>query len=189
LRAQMRAQRKAISVPVRKAAARKLAQQALKHQAIHRARTLALPLSFASEIDTQPLLNALLRAGKRVYVPKVRQGKMIFVRYAAPFQRHALGFRQPARSQPRLLKQDLDVLLLPLLAFDAQGNRLGQGGGYYDRYLAGTRFYRCYGLAFACQQVAHVPTETHDARLHGVFTEQRFCRASTAWAGLNDPSP
>jgi 5-formyltetrahydrofolate cyclo-ligase len=68
-----------------------------------------------------------------------------------------------------------DVLLIPLLAFDATGYRLGYGGGYYDRTLSALRAQKpviAIGIAYAGQQVAAVPHEAHDQRLDGVLTEE-----------------
>jgi 5-formyltetrahydrofolate cyclo-ligase len=88
---------------------------------------------------------------------------------------------QPPPGTARALRR-LDLILLPLLGYDAQGQRLGQGGGYYDRTLArlgkARRPLRI-GLAYACQQLATLPVEDHDRPLHAVLTErglQRFSR-------------
>jgi 5-formyltetrahydrofolate cyclo-ligase len=64
-----------------------------------------------------------------------------------------------------------DLVITPLLAFDAEGGRLGQGGGYYDRTFAASAEAIRIGLAYSGQLLAGLPIEPHDARLHGILTE------------------
>jgi 5-formyltetrahydrofolate cyclo-ligase len=83
---------------------------------------------------------------------------------AGPF-----GIMEPATEQPIITP---DILIVPLLGFDAKGSRLGQGGGYYDRYLARHPNCAVIGLAWSVQQVADIPTEPHDRKMHAIITEQ-----------------
>ena len=76
-----------------------------------------------------------------------------------------------------------DWLLVPLLAFDRRGGRLGYGGGFYDRTLAGLPGAVAIGCAFAAQEVAAVPMEAHDIRLHGVVTELGLTSPLPLWEG------
>lgn len=79
-----------------------------------------------------------------------------------------------------------DVLLVPLLAFDRQGGRLGYGAGYYDRTIADLRAsgrVRTLGLAFAAQEVAVTPRENHDVLLDGVVTETGLLEVMAAGSG------
>jgi 5-formyltetrahydrofolate cyclo-ligase len=69
-----------------------------------------------------------------------------------------------------------DIILVPLLAFDRQGRRLGQGGGHYDRLLARNPQAKAVGLAYAAQEVPLVPTEPHDRRLDWILTEREAIR-------------
>jgi 5-formyltetrahydrofolate cyclo-ligase len=89
----------------------------------------------------------------------------------------AFGLMEPQPAQPELLP---DLVLVPLLAFDRQGGRLGYGKGYYDRTLAklraGPRPPVAIGLAFADQEVADVPTGPHDVALDAVVTEHALLR-------------
>lgn len=136
-----------------------------------------------SEMDPQPLAQALLAAGFRLALPRVET-------YDAP-----LTFRAWSPGDP--LEPDLsdcaapldlaevvepDLVMVPLLAFDIHGGRLGQGGGYYDRTLAALRSREprpaFVGLAFAGQQVDALPHEPHDERLDGVLTEAGYVAAT-----------
>ena len=149
------------------AAARHLARACRRWQARH----VALYLGIPEELDTQPLIAAL--RGARLYAPRVgRDGALRFARLAPPLRRNRYGIREPAalRCPPRL-----DLIVLPLVAFDAQGRRLGMGGGYYDRLLARARAFRRplrVGFGFAAQEVAAVPAGARDVRLDAVVTER-----------------
>ncbi len=122
------------------------------------------------EIDIRPLLLALIGRGHLITLPITppRGQPLRFARWRpgeamvpGPF-----GTRYP-------LGEALtpDLLLVPLLAFDARGGRLGYGAGYYDRTLAALPGHRSIGCAFARQQVASVPAGPTDMRLHAVATE------------------
>jgi len=80
-----------------------------------------------------------------------------------------------------------DIVLVPLLAFDASGCRLGYGGGYYDRVLASLRTVKsiqAYGVAFSGQQLAEIPFEVHDQRLDGIFTDKGLVEADPNYVGV-----
>lgn len=144
-----------------------------------RARHLALYLAHGSELDTSPLLLHCLAAGKAVYVPRVLDGhRMRFERLApqAALRRNRYGIREPARRGPLRGIRKLDLVVVPLSAFDAQGHRLGAGGGYYDRAFALRRGGRprLLGYAYALQQAPTLPAEPWDVRLDAVVTENTF---------------
>lgn len=122
------------------------------------------------EIDVRPLLLALAGSGHVVALP------------ATPPRGHTLGFhrwRPGARLIPgrfgtvRPASDPVvpDLLLVPLLAFDRAGHRLGYGAGYYDRTLAALPGRRAIGCAFAAQEIEAVPAEAHDRKLQAVATE------------------
>jgi 5-formyltetrahydrofolate cyclo-ligase len=131
---------------------------------------------FRSEIDPLPLLRAFDGAGAVVALPvtpaRAADG-LVFRRWrpSEPLALGRFGVPEPDVSAPAV---DPDLVLVPLLAFDRAGRRLGYGKGFYDYTLAGLRrrkAIRVVGLAFAAQEVARVPTDDHDAPLDGVLTE------------------
>ena len=89
-----------------------------------------------------------------------------------------IGLREPRSGVLRVEAATLDVVIVPGLAFDDQGRRLGRGGGFYDRFLS-TLPATCItiGVGFANQIVEHVPTQPHDARVHAVVSDERIHRA------------
>jgi 5-formyltetrahydrofolate cyclo-ligase len=154
------------------AAGAKLASLVLAAGLVPRAACLVagfLPLP--GEIDVRPLLDALQARGHELCLPETpeRGEPLIFRAWAdgAALQRGRFGTRHPAG---RMVLPDL--LLVPLLAFDRTGARLGYGGGYYDRTLATMPGIPTIGCAFAVQEVALVPTEPTDIPLGAVATER-----------------
>lgn len=177
LRREFRRLRAALTPAQRRKAAGRAARRLAQSPMFRRARHLALYLSHGSELDTTPLLRHCLAAGKAVYVPRVLDGhRLRFERYgeAVPLRRNRYGIREPARRGPLRGASRLDLVVLPLTAFDAQGHRLGAGGGYYDRAFAlrrGSRP-RLVGYAHALQQAASLPAEPWDVRLDAVVTDK-----------------
>ena len=128
------------------------------------------------EIDVMPLLNALHAAGHTLALPVVvaRDAPLVF-RHWRPgmaLEKGAFGIPVPPASALQVWPK---VVLVPLVAFDAQGHRLGYGGGYYDRTLAALRAQGevlAVGCAFSGQEVPHIPALDTDERLDAVLTER-----------------
>lgn len=141
---------------------------------------IAAYLPMGSEIDVRPLMARLVEQGHTLCLPVclAPQAPVIFRRYApgdkiAP---DAMGIDAPLDAAQRVQP---DIVLLPLLGFDASGMRLGRGGGYYDRTLAALRDGRdvmACGIAFAMQEVDKCPSAPHDQALDAVLTESGLTR-------------
>ena len=158
---------------------RRAAVRAATHlaRAARQVRHVAVYLSVGEELDTAPLLDLLRRRGCTLYAPRLAgPGRLRFTRLAhgTTLRRNRYGIAEPIGGA---LPSRLDLVLLPLVAFDAQGRRLGMGGGYYDRLLARPRRWPLrVGFAFAAQEVAAVPAQAHDVRLDAVVTERGLRR-------------
>jgi 5-formyltetrahydrofolate cyclo-ligase len=129
-----------------------------------------------SEINPLPLMRKLAGQGARLALPVVAgRGKPLIVRewnFGEPLATGVWGIREP---KPEAAEVDPDILLVPLLAFDRAGRRIGYGAGYYDLTLAQLRARKpviAAGLAFAAQEVANIPATPRDARLDLVLTER-----------------
>ena len=141
--------------------------------------SIAVYRAIGSEIDPQPLAVALAARGRSLCLPVVvaRDAPLLFRRWGPGDVLEADAAGCPA---PLPLAEVIrpDLILVPLLAFDARGGRLGQGGGFYDRTLDGLRRHPSppgfIGLAFAGQEIAAVPMASHDQRLDGVLTESGY---------------
>ncbi|MDO9501926.1 5-formyltetrahydrofolate cyclo-ligase [Falsiroseomonas sp.] len=136
-----------------------------------------------AEIDIRPALHALHARGHRIALPVTpRRGNPLAFRQWQPgdtLTRGPLGTSQPG---PEAAPLTPDWLLVPLLAFDRAGHRLGYGGGYYDRTLATLPGATAIGVAYACQEVDEVPVGVDDAPLTAIATESGviFCGAAKA---------
>ena len=128
-----------------------------------------------SEADIMGLLDAFHQGGAAVALPAVIDRETIVFRAydpAVPLADAGFGTKGPLADAPLL---EPDLILLPLSAFDARGNRIGYGAGHYDRAIARMRQKggnpRLLGIAFACQEVAEVPAGPYDIPMNGVVTE------------------
>jgi 5-formyltetrahydrofolate cyclo-ligase len=124
----------------------------------------------AHEIDILPLLDALAARGQTLCLPETpKRGLPLLFRVWRPGDALLEGRFNTMHPAGEIVRPDF--LLVPLLAFDDAGNRLGYGGGYYDRSLAALPNAFRLGCAFSAQHFAEVPTEPTDLRLHAVATE------------------
>jgi 5-formyltetrahydrofolate cyclo-ligase len=184
LRARVVAARNAIDAWVHAADSTRIADRLAGLPAFAAARTILVTLPFGSEWNVRPLVERALRQGKVVAVPRVdASAKMLVLHAIRDLGRDiAAGFRaipEPLSSTPVVVPEAVDFVLVPGVAFDAQGRRLGYGGGYYDRLLPLCRrdAFRAAG-AFAVQVVETVPTGPHDARVDAIATPDALIAAS-----------
>lgn len=152
------------------------AERAASHaDALPPGARVALYRAIGSELDTDALALALHRAGRRLCLPVAieRDAAMIFRLWSPgePLEMDVAGCPAPLPLAETVVP---DLILTPLLAFDARGGRLGQGGGYYDRTFAALPDALRIGFAYAGQQVEPLTLEPHDVRLHGVLTETGY---------------
>ena len=138
--------------------------------------------TFGDELDTAPMMAALARSGVPLALPVVgRRNQPLTFRRWRPgdaMGRGPFGIAQPLPSAPTVKPT---VLLVPLLAFDRRGYRVGYGGGFYDRTLAAARSERritALGLAFSVQEISRVPTDRFDEPVDGVLTECEAIRCT-----------
>jgi 5-formyltetrahydrofolate cyclo-ligase len=169
------ARRDALPAEERKAAAEAIAARAFPLPVAPGAIVSGF-MPMRSEINPLPLMQKLTGAGARLALPRiVGRGHPLSMRawaFGAPLERGQWGIREPGADAPEV---DPDILLVPLLAFDRAGYRLGFGAGYYDMTitaLRGRKTIVAAGIAFAAQEVPAVPRTERDARLDLVLTER-----------------
>ena len=179
LRKLIRQRRQQLSPEQQQQAANDLVSQALALPALSYSQHIALYLANDSELDTFPLIQTLWQQGKQVYLPVLHPfsaGYLLFVQYQQDtlLYPNKFGIPEPLPACHRLRPvNQLDIIFTPLVAFDAAGNRLGMGGGFYDRtlaQLAPDSHCQVIGLAHNCQQVETVPTEAWDIPLKQIIT-------------------
>ena len=143
------------------------------------AKTVLLTLPFRNEWDTLPLLRAALAAGKSVAVPRVEaKARMLELHAIADPERDVVtghqGIPEPLAQCPPVSRDAIDFVLVPGVAFDPDGRRLGYGGGYYDRLLPLLpRHAARVAGAFELQLVDRVPSAPHDVAVDTIVTESR----------------
>jgi 5-formyltetrahydrofolate cyclo-ligase len=180
LRRQMRTRRRTLSPAERAAAAKRVATRIWPLLQAQSCEHIAVYLAFDGELDLQPLIQRLWAAGKQVYLPIVTRlapQRLWFRPYLADsaMRRNRFGIPEPI-SGGMWPSRQLDVVLLPLTAFDRQGTRLGMGGGFYDRTFAYRRASlvsrpRLIGVGYQWQEVEQLVREPHDLPVQAIVTD------------------
>ena len=158
---------------------RKACQNLASTEQFHNASTVMMFLSLPHEVDTSEAILHAWQLGKAVAVPKIswEQRHMIPVRINSletGFSTGASGLRNPIAGVP-VPFGDIDLVVTPALGFDKEGNRLGRGGSYYDRFFANAELKaaRC-GLGFAEQLVDSIPVTDHDEPVDIIVTDEEI---------------
>jgi 5-formyltetrahydrofolate cyclo-ligase len=185
LRAQLRAQRRAVPVHERVSASRQFARILQRSNLLRAGRRIALYVAHDHEADPSTIARLAIRNRCLLYLPAIadyRNRRMEFRRYAsaAELRPNRYGIAEPGRSAPRIAVRHLDVILLPLVGVDPRGTRLGTGAGYYDRCLhhlrAGRRWRRpkLIGLGYEFQRVGALAAGAWDVPLDALVTQKRL---------------
>ncbi len=189
LRRDLRALRRKLTAIQQEHAGHALRDVVLRLAQYRHAKRLAFYLPNDGEIDPTTLLEHCVQGGKTCYLPVVHptgQNRLHFARYdpGAPLVINRFGIAEPRLTRNRIAPVwTLDIIFLPLVAFDRSGTRLGMGGGYYDRSLAHvgaskTQKPLLIGLAHSCQEVSVLPRAPWDVSLHMIATEKELIIAS-----------
>ncbi|MDN3525041.1 5-formyltetrahydrofolate cyclo-ligase [Halomonas sabkhae] len=190
LRRELRRRRRQLDSRQQQLAARRLCHGLRQLPELFRARRVALYLPNDGEIDPTPLLPWLARRGANAYLPVLRplaSNSLWFVHYHAdtPMVTNRFGISEPDRryAAHRAHRQPawtLNAILLPLVGFDDEGQRIGMGGGFYDRTLAFTRRPgprpSLIGVAHECQRVERLPVEPWDVPLDAIVSDRQVLR-------------
>jgi len=179
MRQRVLAERDAIPETARAAASAVIAGRIGGRADFQAARAVLVTLPFRNEWDTRVLVRAALAAGKTVAAPRVDNGSRMLELYAIADPERDVGpspkgIPEPLSHCPRVSRDAIDFVVVPGLAFDRDGHRLGYGGGYYDRLLPllSPRAARVAG-AFDLQLVREVPVGPNDVGIDAVVTESR----------------
>ena len=161
------------------AGSRTIVKRLVELEEILRASTLMVYLAFGSEVLTDGLILWAWDEGKRVVVPLCRPAsrEMTACRIDGfdELERGHYGIREPKAGAIRPVPPgEIGAVVVPAVAFDRQGYRVGYGGGYYDRFLPGARQAARIGVAFACQIVPAVPVGPHDVTVDRIVTEEEI---------------
>lgn len=154
-------------------------------------QTVMVYMALPQEVQTADLITYALRHHKRVALPVVTAQGLLAVECPSQprdFQRGAYDILEPRDRSAIVPPAEIDCVLVPGVGFDPEGNRLGYGAGYYDRFLNELPATAVYGgMAFHLQMVSHIPSLSHDMPMQFVVTEQGW--QSCAPVHLARPTP
>jgi 5-formyltetrahydrofolate cyclo-ligase len=184
LKARKRALRRAaierrdlLSAGERSAKSERIVDRVLGLPEVGAARTVMAFWSFGSEVQTAALIQRLHEAGKRVVLPRLVEGEIAAVTYAPgdPVAATSFGAMEPVGAE-LVPAEDVDVVIVPGVAFDRRGGRVGYGGGFYDRLLSRAPSAPAVAVAFDVQLVDGVPQGRNDSRVDVIVTEDEVIR-------------
>jgi 5-formyltetrahydrofolate cyclo-ligase len=145
------------------------------------AETVLFYASFRSEVETINMIKDSLKMGKRVVLPKVDKRRHLLVLFEimemSELNAGYMGIPEPSLRDERAVNiYDIDIAIIPGVAFDSSGNRLGYGAGYYDILLSSSKKIPVVALAYEEQIVDFIPAENHDVKMDLIITDNRVIR-------------
>jgi len=177
IRKELRQALAAFGAQERAAASEQLCRRLAQLPVWHAARSILAFVPMATEPDIRPVLLEALGAGRELAFPRFEATAGVYelcrVGLWDELVPGRFGVMEPDAGCPIILRNQLDLILVPGIGFSINGDRLGRGKGYYDRLLSGVSGFRC-GVAFDCQIVTSLPVEPHDVRLNGILTPTRW---------------
>lgn len=184
IRSFIRRQRSLLSTSEQQQKSQQICQHIKQQRIFRNAQRIALYIPVKGEADPTPLFKYASRQRKTFFLPilsPVRQGHLCFVRWHKDsiFKRNCFGIPEPVYARREIIPASaLDLVLTPLVGFDPKGNRLGMGGGFYDRTFAFKRYQphkpTLIGFAYQFQQVEKLASQAWDIPLDGWCTEEMY---------------
>jgi 5-formyltetrahydrofolate cyclo-ligase len=174
----MRAQRRALVPDVRRAAGSAVQRLVVASPEFHRSERVVLYAALPDEVPTEEMLRAILETGRRLLLPRAagaEQLEFAAVEDLAELVPGPFGTLEPVRSRVAETLRREDLVLIPGVAFDRSGRRLGRGGGWYDRSLSDV-LSAVYGISYEFQLIDAVPATRRDRRVAGIYTEAGLWR-------------
>lgn len=134
-------------------------------------------VSCGSEVDTKSIIKIAMKEGKRIFVPRIiketKEMKAIEIESLYELERNTYGILEPKNSSNVIDKNEIDIIIVPGIAFDYVGNRIGYGGGYYDRYLNEIALKRNkIALVYDFQLIDRLESEQHDVSVDYIITDK-----------------
>lgn len=177
MRAEVLGRREALGESERKLLSAEITRRIKNLPAYHRSKTILAYSDFGSELETSGFLRSILEDGKVLVLPRILRDERRLELHAvadldSDLRPGVWGILEPKRDLPRLGISDVDFVLVPGVAFDENGGRLGHGGGFYDKLLGeAENLPKLIAGAFDAQIVEEVPKEPHDVILDLIVTE------------------
>jgi 5-formyltetrahydrofolate cyclo-ligase len=175
IRGQAIAARKLIPGPKKKNFDAAITRTVCSLPEINNARTICIYLAKDEEVETRTIVPTLITGNKVLVVPRVTDGDIVLYTISSldEVACGSFGVYEPTPRGPHVAPDTVDLFIVPGLAFDRTGNRLGWGRGYYDRLLKHVTVPKI-GLAFSCQIVPHIPRDSYDILMTAIVTEKEL---------------
>lgn len=171
--------RNQISESHRQQAAATAATLLSEHPAFKKSEHIACYWAHNNEFETLPIIQTIWRGEKKCYLPVLCEGRTLaFARYEEGdvLEVNQFGILEPFDFSRKIPIEKLDLIIMPLIAYDSYGRRLGMGGGYYDRTLAFTHGQNnkphLVGLAYTTQHTEELPSDSWDVKMHSIITDK-----------------
>lgn len=151
----------------------------INSQLYSKAKSIFIYISFGSEINTKDIISKALKDNKKVYIPKIykedKSMKAIRLKSFNDLKENSMGILEPIEDNDCIDKKEIDLILVPGVVFDFNGNRIGYGGGYYDRYLQDIKgISNKVVLAYDFQIVDSIEPEAHDISFDYIISNTKF---------------
>ncbi|MDV4149301.1 5-formyltetrahydrofolate cyclo-ligase [Clostridium sp. AL.422] len=151
-----------------------------------KANNIFIYLSFGSEVETKNIIDKALADKKKVFIPKIykddKSMKAIRLKSFNDLKKNSMGILEPIDDSNYIEKEKIDLIVIPGSVFDFYGNRIGYGGGYYDRYLEDIKeINNKIVLAYDLQVVDFIEAEPHDIKFNYIITNTRFRKATSTF--------
>jgi 5-formyltetrahydrofolate cyclo-ligase len=178
LRQQAKEARSLLSPPLINAYSRIISQRLL--ELVNGFETVMVYASKPPEVETGELIRSLIAQGVRVVVPIIERNtcslRLSYLPDPSVLRPSTFHVPEPVGNEIPARPADIQAVIIPMLAFDADGNRLGYGAGYYDRFLSQYPQMVKIGVAFSCQETESIPTDCNDVKMDYIVTEKRIVR-------------
>ncbi|MBN1655833.1 MAG: 5-formyltetrahydrofolate cyclo-ligase [Deltaproteobacteria bacterium] len=177
LRSKMRALRGHLPDRAREARSKSICDTVVQLPCFIRARSVIGYVAILKEVDPEPILKIAFKCGKTVGLPRVdQQNQMLAIHrwsQGEPLIKSAFGVKEPFASAPLIEPSQIDLVLVPALAFDPRGYRIGYGKGFYDRLLGSLSGAKAVGIAYDFQLIIEAPNTAGDLPVSVIVTDQR----------------
>lgn len=172
------AKRNALSEKVHKTKSRQIKQRLFSLQDFKKAKTIAFFYGIRKEVHTAHMIQDALNAGKRILLPRCAYDKkemhLLEIKSLNDLEKRKFGLMEPKKRCKKVKLKEIDAIIMPAVAFDLDGHRLGYGHGYYDRLLKRKEGKaKLIGLCFELQLAKKLPIEKHDVAVDKIVTEKR----------------
>ena len=174
IRHEMRLRKKKVSKEEQELIGREIYEKLIKMPEFIEAKSISIYVAYNQEVPTLPIIEEALRLVKEVASPIVEDGEMEFYRYTSidSLEEGKYGILEPKKELGKAAKDSL--IIMPGVAFDQRRNRIGYGGGYYDRYMARNRHQSTIAIAYDFQIYSHFEGDIKDYKPQKILTEKRF---------------